>query len=69
MTRLNQLLVLGVFSLGGCTNQALYENIQADQKLRCTKLPAAQYEECMERANMPYEEYEREREKVLQNGE
>jgi len=54
------LLILAFF-LAGCSNRAVYENIQINNRNVCFKVPQSQYEECIERANKSYEEYERER--------
>ena len=48
----------------GCSNKAVYDNIQMNNRNECKKLPQSQYEDCMEKANKSYEEYERERKEV-----
>lgn len=52
-----------------CTNQQLYDTIQQNNELECSKLPQGQYEECMSRINQPYDEYERQLEESAQDGE
>lgn len=47
-----------------CSNRAVYETIQANNRLDCQKLPLSQQEECMRQANKSYEDYERERKEV-----
>ena len=59
------LVLLVVFSIAGCSNKAVYENIQINNRNACLKVPQSQYEECLERSNKSYEEYERERKEVL----
>jgi len=54
-------LLIVVFFLAGCSNKAVYENIQINNRNSCAKVPPPQYEECIERANKSYEEYEQER--------
>jgi hypothetical protein len=43
----------------------VYDAVQQNRQFECQKLPGTQYEECMERYSEPYEEYERERQKLL----
>lgn len=59
MYKLSVLVVISLFI--GCSNKAVYENIQLNNRNECNKVPPSQYEECIERASKPYEEYERER--------
>lgn len=56
------LLLLIVY---GCSYREVYEGIQASNQNDCARLPASQYDECMEKANKSYEEYERERKEAL----
>lgn len=63
MYKLSALVAL--FFLAGCGSQAIYDNIQLNNRRECNKLPPSQYEECMARANKPYEEYERERKETV----
>lgn len=51
--------------LTGCSNQAVYDNIQHNNRKACDKVPASQYEACIERTGKPYEEYERERKEIV----
>ena len=55
------LLLITAFVLSGCSNKAVYDNIQINNRNACAKGPPSQYEECIERTNKSYEEYERER--------
>lgn len=59
------LIMAAILSIAGCSNKAVYDNIQINNRTECNKAPPAQYEECMERANKSYEEYEREREVIV----
>lgn len=51
--------------LSACSNRDIYEAVQHNQKLKCEKLPPAQYEECMEQAGESYESYERRRKQEI----
>ena len=56
------LAVLSLLVISGCTNKQLYEASQPKyDEAECMKLPRSQYEECMQREPLSYEEYERER--------
>ncbi|RLU04028.1 MAG: hypothetical protein D9N11_01135 [Ketobacter sp.] len=56
-----------ILSLTACSNRGAYEGIQAGNRNQCLKVPPALFDECMENANKPYDEYERERKEVLEN--
>lgn len=49
------------FLMAGCSNKAVYDNIQLNNRQECNSVPSAQYQECIERSNKSYEEYEQER--------
>lgn len=59
-------LLILMLVLTACSNRAVYENIQQNNRNRCIKEPPARYDECMARASKPYEEYEREREEAIE---
>jgi hypothetical protein len=45
----------------GCSNRAVYENMQLYEQNQCSKVPPSEYRECREAAkSKPYHEYERE---------
>ncbi len=58
-------LLLVLMFLAGCSNSGAYEGIQVSNRNECFKLPPSQYDECMENANISYDEYERERKEAL----
>lgn len=61
---MNRLLVLFLLSfLVACTNKAIYDNIQLNNRNDCIKEPPPLYEKCMERTNKSYQEYQREKNK------
>ena len=59
------LALIVIFVIGACSNRAIYNNFQINNRNDCAKQPESQYEECMERSNMSYEEYERKRKEPL----
>jgi len=59
------LLILLLFSFSGCTYRGAYEGIQASNRFECTKRPSTQYDECMEKTNKSYDQYERERKQTI----
>lgn len=61
------LILLVLFSATGCSNRAMYDNIQINQRNECLKLPPARYDECMKHARKTYDEYERERQEYLES--
>ena len=44
----------------GCSNRAVYENMQMYERNKCSNVPLSEYNECMEATRKPYDEYERE---------
>ncbi len=58
------LVVLVMFSIVGCSNKAIYDNLRLDQRNKCVEEPLSTYFECVERTNKSYEEYERERKEI-----
>jgi hypothetical protein len=58
-------LFLVLLFLCGCSYRGAYEGIQAGNRNECYKLPLAQYDECMRKANKSYDEYERERKEAM----
>lgn len=57
--------LLAPLLLVGCSNQSLYNSIQANQQEECRKQPPGQQEQCFARIDTDYEEYERQRQEVL----
>lgn len=55
----------------GCSNRAVYENMQLNQRQECAERPPSEFEACMERVNKTYDEYERDRQEILnrENGQ
>lgn len=49
----------------GCTNRGFYESSQISRRNECRKLPMSQQEKCLEAASKTYDQYERERQEVL----
>jgi len=49
----------------GCTNRSFYESSQISRRNECRKLPMSQQEKCLEAANKTFDQYERERQEVL----
>lgn len=48
----------------GCSNRAVYDNVQLNNRRECNRVPPSQYEECIQQASKTYEEYERERDEA-----
>ena len=53
--------LIAVFFLMGCSNKAVYDNIQINNRNTCNTVPPSQYKECIDRTNKSYEEYEQDR--------
>jgi len=61
-------MVLIMFSIAGCSNKVIYDNLRQDQRNNCVNVnePSSTYFECIERTNKSFEEYERERKEILE---
>lgn len=65
---MNKWLILTLLiGITACSNRAVYENILIHQRSECVKEPPPRYEDCLERVNTSYEEYERNRKELLEN--
>ncbi|WP_415038896.1 hypothetical protein [Alcanivorax sp.] len=58
------LLFTAAILLCACSEKAVYDNIQLNNRLQCDKVPLSEYDDCMSRASKPYEDYERERQEA-----
>lgn len=64
---MKKILILALlFATAGCSHRAVYENIQINKRNHCLQGPQAAYEECMEGADKPYDEFEQERQEYLE---
>lgn len=61
------LLLMMVAVLVGCTNRAVYDNIQLNQRNECFKLPPSQREDCLDSIDKSYDQYREEREKAIED--
>lgn len=59
-------MALMLWLVPACSHQQVYDAVQQNRQLECQKLPGTQYEECMKQFSEPYEEYERERQELLE---
>jgi len=60
-------LVLAVLlGASACSNRAVYDNISIHQRNECLDEPPPLYESCMEQANKPFGQYQRERREALE---
>jgi len=58
------ILFLQLFNIG-CSNKAVYENIQRNRMNNCIKLPPPRDEQCKKTYQKTYREYKQQREKAL----
>lgn len=68
MKRALYLLILLVLA-AGCSHRAVYENVQINQRNDCANEPPSTYFECLDRANKPFDKYQRERKELLEKPE
>lgn len=59
--------VLGLSTVvTACSNRAVYDNMRIYQRNQCQEQPIPNYADCLERASKPYEVYQRELDRVLE---
>ena len=58
-------IVVLALLLVACTHEQVYNNVQQNQQLECSKLPQVQYEEGMKSVDQSYQDYKRERQEIL----
>ena len=56
-------------SATACINRTVYESVQHNERFDCQKQPLSQQEECERQASKSYEQYERERQELLNKEE
>lgn len=59
------LMLLMAVSIVGCSQRAVYENIQHHNRQECAKLPESEFEECMNNAERSYDEYQEKRREAI----
>ena len=62
-------MILAVLATSGCSNKAVYDNLQLNERNECMRTPGAQPIECIERTDKSFEEYEQERKEYLRERE
>ncbi|MCB1690789.1 MAG: hypothetical protein KDI33_19985 [Halioglobus sp.] len=58
-------MIFSALFLVACTHEQVYNAVQQNQQLECSKLPQVRYEECMKDFEESYKDYERERQEIL----
>ncbi|MCX7545488.1 hypothetical protein [Marinicella gelatinilytica] len=59
MNKIGYLMALCLLS--SCSSQAVYNNIQINNRTDCSQGPPSEFEECFKRTQKSFEEYEQER--------
>ena len=52
-----------------CSQQQVYDGIQENRRQECQNVPQSMYEECIEKYSEPYDEYQRQRQEILEASE
>ena len=61
------LCVLSALLIQGCGARQLYEGLQTSQRFECHKASQSDVDECLERADISYEEYQKDRKDAQEN--
>ena len=48
----------------GCSSRQVYDGLRERQRIECQQLPKSEYEDCLDRVDMGYEEYRRKRKEI-----
>ena len=67
MKKAKVLIGVVVVLLSACSNRAMYDTMQQHQRKECLDEQPAAYQECIERTNKSYKEYERERQQQMKD--
>ncbi|MCG8610073.1 MAG: hypothetical protein MI864_06010 [Pseudomonadales bacterium] len=59
-------MALATLLVIGCSNRAVYDNIQLNNRYACAEKPPSEQDACYQNASKTYDEYERERQEALQ---
>ena len=60
------LLAVASVTIVGCSNRQMYEGFQASRRTNCLSVPPKKYDNCMEKANISFETYQRQRAEAKQ---
>lgn len=47
-----------------CSNQQVYDAVQANERSQCSELPASEYQQCKQKERLSYKQYQEERKKL-----
>lgn len=63
---MTQLFYIALMSLllSSCSNRQMYNAVQSNRQIECQRLPAVQYDECMNELDESYDSYEKKREEI-----
>jgi len=69
-TKLVLSLILGLTTLSACTNKQIFNSVKSNAKSRCEHEPNQKTRtDCLNEANQDYQDYKRERERLLNTDE
>ena len=66
----NTLMILSCMTpllIVGCSSQQVFEGIKARNQNECYRLPESQQQDCLEAADVSFEEYQRQRKEAKDN--
>jgi hypothetical protein len=53
------LVLLFLATISSCTKRTVYDSLRYSQEMECQKLQGADQQECLKRAGMSYDEYQK----------
>lgn len=54
-----------LFTVAGCSNKGVYQDLQRNKRNECMQVPPAEYDRCMRSMEQSYEDYEQQRQEAL----
>ena len=59
-------MALAILLVTSCSNRAVYDNIQLNNRNACAEKPPSEQDACYQNTGKTYDEYERERQGMLE---
>ncbi|TVZ41575.1 hypothetical protein P886_0922 [Alteromonadaceae bacterium 2753L.S.0a.02] len=63
--RTSTVVILAIFVLSSCSNRAIYDTVQANQRADCQQRPPSQEEDCLAQHQDSFAEYTEKRNEAL----
>ncbi|WP_041523213.1 hypothetical protein [Gilvimarinus agarilyticus] len=62
---MRSMMIVVLLMLVACSKQSVYDSMRNDARWDCDTVPLSQQKECREQSSVSYDDYERERQELL----